>query len=109
MRVTSLSCAWVLALSVAPLSSIEAHADAPPPTTVEPAGTDDAARCATLAGQWKTVEAQNAINPKLGQARAKAQKAESLCKSAKLADKTSGVADYEAALHLLGVRPTAAP
>lgn len=67
---------------------------------------DYAARCTSLAGQWKTAESTNASNAKLGQAKADAEKAAKLCGSTKASDHKKGAVDYEAALKLLGVTPT---
>lgn len=78
---------------------------AAPAATPAPA-MDYAARCTALAGQWKTAMDANATNAKLGKAKAKATKAEKECKSTKAADQKKGVADYTAALKLLGVTPT---
>lgn len=67
---------------------------------------DFAARCTSLAGQWKTAEGTNATNASLGKAKADAAKAETLCKSKKSSDQKKGTEDYNAALKLLGVTPT---
>jgi hypothetical protein len=67
---------------------------------------DYAARCTSLAGQWKTAEAANATHASLGKAKADAAKAEKLCKSKKSSDQRKGTDDYDAALKLLGVTPT---
>ena len=67
---------------------------------------DYAARCTSLAGQWKTAESTNATNANLGKAKADATKAERLCKSKKSSDQKKGAGDYDAALKLLGVTPT---
>jgi hypothetical protein len=99
------------ALAVALLGSSAAFAAAttpaatPAPATPAPA-VDNAALCTSLADQYKTAEGANATNPKLGKAKAKAAKAATECKSTKAADQKKGVADYTAALKLLGVTPT---
>jgi hypothetical protein len=67
---------------------------------------DYAARCTSLAGQWKTAETTNATHASLGKAKADAAKAEKLCKSKKSSDQKKGTDDYDAALKLLGVTPT---
>jgi hypothetical protein len=76
-----------------------------PAATPAPA-VDNAALCTSLADQYKTAEAANATNAKLGAAKAKAAKAEKECKSTKASDLKKGVADYKAALKLLGVTPS---
>lgn len=75
-------------------------------TTPAAAPVDYAARCTSLAGQWKTAEAANATNAHLGKAKAEAAKGEKLCASKKADDHKKGAADYEAALRLLGVTPS---
>lgn len=90
------------ALSVALLATNPVFAAAP--TSV--AHVDYAARCKSLADQWKTAETANASHASLGKAKAEASTAEKLCKSKKDADMRKGVSDYEAALKLLGVTPT---
>ena len=82
-----------------------APAPAAPAAAAAPA-VDNAALCTSLADQYKTAEGANATNPKLGKAKAKAAKAEKECKSTKAGDQKKGVADYKAALKLLGVTPT---
>ena len=79
-------------------------ATTPPPASSTP--PDYAARCTSLAEQWKTAEAANASNAHLGKAKADAAKGEKLCSSKKATDHKKGVTDYEAALKLLGVTPT---
>lgn len=87
------------ALAVALMGSASAYAASTP-------AMDYAARCTSLAGQWKTAETGNAANASLGKAKADAAKGEKLCKSKKSAEQKKGAADYETALKLLGVTPT---
>ena len=87
------------------IGSASAYA-ATAPATATTAKIDYAARCASLAEQWKTAEAAHATNTHLGKAKADAAKAEKFCKSTKSADEKKGVSNYEAALKLLGVTPT---
>lgn len=100
----------VAACAVALLGSTSAFAgtpaSTPPAPTTTPAPVDYAARCTSLAAQWKTAEAANATNAHLGKAKADAAKAEKLCASKKADDHKKGAEDYEAALKLLGVTPT---
>lgn len=99
------------ALAVALLgSSAFAASTTPTPVSTTAATTtashiDYAARCTSLAEQWKTAEAANATNASLGRAKADAVKGEKLCKSKKTADHKKGSGDYEQALKLLGVTP----
>ncbi len=78
-------------------STAPAHASSTP--------IDYAARCTSLATQWKTAEEGNATNAHLGKAKADAAKGEKLCASTKSSDHKKGAMDYEAALKLLGVTP----
>ena len=100
------------AFAVALLGSATAFAATPAPAATAPAAApaapavDYAAKCTSLADQYKTAEGANATNPKLGKAKAKAAKAEKECKSTKASDEKKGSADYTAALKLLGVTPT---
>ena len=96
------------AFAVALMGSVTAFAasTATPASTTAAAPVDYAARCTALATQWKTAETANATNAHLGKAKADAAKGEKLCGSKKDADHKKGVADYEAALKLLGVTPT---
>ena len=96
------------ALTVALLGSSAAFAAAttPAPAATPAPAVDNAALCTSLAAQYKTAEGANATNPKLGKAKAKGAKAEKECASTKAADQKKGVADYTAALKLLGVTPT---
>jgi hypothetical protein len=99
-------------LALALLGSTAAFAaNTTPASTSTPAASstpavDYAARCTSLADQWKTAESSNATNANLGKAKADATKAAKECKSKKTADEKKGVANYEAALKLLGVTPT---
>ena len=94
------------ALAVALFGSAAAFAATTTPASTPAApAVDYAARCTALADQFKTAEAANATNKKLGKAKADAAKGEKLCKSTKAADEKKGVADYVAALKLLGVTP----
>ena len=85
------------------LGSAAAYAATTPIKTMK---VDYAARCTSLADQWKTAEGANATNTNLGKAKADAAKGEKLCKSKKSSDEKKGAADYQAALKLLGVTPT---
>jgi opacity protein-like surface antigen len=87
------------ALAAALMGSAAAHAANTP-------SVDYAARCTSLADQWKTAETANATHASLGKAKADAAKGEKLCKSKKSADEKKGSSDYEQALKLLGVTPT---
>lgn len=98
------------ALAVAILGSSAAFA-ATSSTTPHPAAAtapkvDYAARCTSLADQWKTAETANASNTSLAKAKAEAAKGEKLCKSKKTASRKKGVGEFEEALKLLGVTPT---
>ena len=93
------------ALAVALFGSAAAFAATTTPASTPAPAVDYAARCTALADQFKTAEASNATNKKLGKAKADAAKGEKLCKSTKATDEKKGVADYEAALKLLGVTP----
>lgn len=93
------------ALAVAILGSASAFAATSTPAATPAPAVDYAARCTSLTEQFKTAEAANATNTKLGKAKAEAAKGEKLCKSTKSADHKKGAADYEAALKLLGVTP----
>jgi hypothetical protein len=96
------------ALALALIGSATAYAatTTPAPTTAAAPKVDYAAKCTSLADQWKTAEAANASNANLGKAKADATKAEKQCKSTKASDQKKGVANYEAALKLLGVTPS---
>jgi len=87
------------ALAVALMGSASAYA-------ANATTMDYAARCTSLAEQWKTAESANADHASLGKAKADAAKAEKLCKSKKTAQQKKGASDYETALKLLGVTPT---
>lgn len=95
------------ALAAVFMSSV-AFAATPAPATTHAAAKpiDYAARCTSLADQWKTAEAANGTNANLGKAKADADKGSKLCASTKSGDHKKGAADYEAALKLLGVTPT---
>jgi hypothetical protein len=75
-------------------------------TTAATSSVDYAARCTSLADQWKTAETANASNASLGKAKADATKGAKLCGSKKSSDLKKGATDYESALKLLGVTPT---
>ena len=101
------------ALAVALLGSTLAYAANSTPIKTTPVAAtsstpavDYAARCTSLADQWKTAESSNASNASLGKAKADATKAAKECKSKKTADEKKGVGNYEAALKLLGVTPS---
>ena len=55
-------------------------------------------RCHSLAAQWKTAEAANALNPNLSKAQALAASAEKMCASASTTQQKSGVSQYNAAI-----------
>jgi len=95
------------ALAAVFMSSV-AFAATPAPATTHAAAKpiDYAARCTSLADQWKTAEVANGTNANLGKAKADADKGSKLCTSTKSGDHKKGAADYEAALKLLGVTPT---
>jgi hypothetical protein len=97
------------AAALAVLGSTAAYAGTAqmtPASTTPTATIDYAARCTTLADQWKTAEGANASNASLGKAKADAAKGAKLCGSKKSGDHKKGAADYEAALKLLGVTPS---
>lgn len=76
------------------------------PTHTATAPIDYAARCTSLADQWKSAETANASNKSLGKAKADAARGAKYCKSTKVAVEKKGVKSYQAALKLLGVTPT---
>ena len=62
---------------------------------------DDAARCTSLAGQWKAAKVAKASSPNLPRAKVWAKTAERDC--AKDAHRADGVSEYLQALKILGV------
>ncbi len=62
-------------------------------------------QCGSLAGQWKAALDSHGLSPNLGKAKADAAKGEKFCKSGKVSQQRRGVADYRAALKVLGVKP----
>lgn len=83
-----------------------APATIPAPAAVPVSTPDYATQCASLAGQWTTAADANKTNKKFALAKSGATKGGRNCKSTKAAAQKKGVAQYEAALKLLGVTAT---
>lgn len=98
----------IAAALIGSASAFAATTPAPAAGTVHSAvpSINYAARCNSLADQWKTAEAANSSNKSLGKAKADAARGAKYCKSTKTASEKRGTRNYEAALKLLGVTPT---
>jgi len=69
------------------------------------AQADNAARCASLAGQWNAAKTDKASSPNLGRAKAWATSAARDCAKDTPSRKEDGVNAYIKALKLVGVTP----
>ena len=98
-----LGSASAFAAATTPASTSTSAVPMPAHTAVAP--VDYAARCTSLADQWKAAEAANASNKSLGKAKADAARGAKFCKSTKVASEKKGSKKYEAALKILGVTP----
>jgi len=99
------SAAYAAATAAPPGATPPAAPTASAPPTAA-AKVDYAAECKELSTQWEAAEAANAANAKLGKAKAKANAAEKNCASTKASKQKTGVGQFNAALKLLGVKPT---
>lgn len=62
--------------------------------------------CSSLASQWQTASEGRHMSRHFGKAKVDAARGERLCSSSNVSHQRRGVADYRAALKLIGVRPT---